>query len=180
MLFIDSSKRRGSVWWDDCDSAHIRILATGRHVTWMDKCFVVAVCVHIFIHFVCACFDWFGPCTPTASCFDRVHSAITVNSIVQPNNGVRFPLLQVQGACYTVIFASLLLSVSPLISSSPPPCVSLQRACDSCKTLYQGIDLQCAAPSPPPQPPSLILPFDTLLKCNPPSAAPPALSATAT
>ena len=81
------------------------------------------VCIYLYILCVCVCvcFDWFGLCTLTALCFDRVHSAITVNSVVQPNNGVRFPLLQVQGACYTVIFASLLLSVSPLISSSPPP-----------------------------------------------------------
>lgn len=67
-------------------------------------------------------------------------------------------------------FVYLLFSISPLISSSPPPCPSLQGPRDSCKTLYQGADLRCTAPSSPPLylvPPSTNLLFNTLLKCNP-------------
>lgn len=128
----------------------------------------VSVHIHADLDDACVCvFARFGPGTLPSSCFDRV--LLAVNSIVHPNR-VCFLLLQVQGGCYTaspLIFASLLFSVAP-----PPhlitPRVSLQRACDSCKTLYQGVDLRCAAPfSPSLIPPSLILPFHTLLKCNP-------------
>lgn len=99
-------------------------------------------------------------------CFDCVLLAASVNSAVQPNNSIQFPLLQVRGGCYTISPRNLRL---PFIPCLPPrllicsPCDSLQGAHDSCKTLYQGADLRCAAPSLS----SLILPFDTLLKCTP-------------
>lgn len=100
---------------------------------------------------LCKLFKLVCPCLilmlPT-SCFHRPLLTATVKGLVQPNNSVQFLLLQVQGVCcdiYPVIFASLLFSIAP-ITTSPLP-VSLQRACDSCKILYQGVDLQRSAPS---------------------------------
>ena len=75
-----------------------------------------------------------------------------------------------------VIFDCLLFYVRALISSSPPPRVSLQRAGDSCKTLYQGVDLRCAAPSSPPSPPPPILPPRYFAEVWTPPPPPPPLS----
>lgn len=92
-------------------------------------------------------------------------------------------LLQVQGGCYTISPGNLclpfILCRSPhlLISSASPLRVSLQRACDSCKTLYQGVDLRCAALSSPFSTPSSIPPrFSPSTLCW--SVTPPLLGST--
>lgn len=111
-------------------------------------------------------------CAGFLPCFDRVLLAATANSVVQSNNSIQFPLLQLLGGCYTVSPCNLclpfILCLSPhLLVSSPSVFLSrgFVTAVKPCiKALTYGV-LPLLLPLIPP---SMILPFDTLLKCSPP------------